>query len=369
MSTKGIAERLQFAYWVPNVSGGLVTSNVEQRTDWGIDYNVRLARHAEEVGFDYALTQVRYLGSYGANSQHESVSFSLALLTATERLKVIAAVHPGFWQPGVLANLAATASEIHGGRFALNVVSGWLRDEYIALGEPWLAHQDRYERSAEFLQVLRKVLTEENVEFAGDHYRIRNYTASPRPAVVPELFQGGTSTAARRNGGLYSDWYFTNGAEPETIAEQVREVREHAESAGREVKIAVNGFVILEDTEKEAKERLREIVAGANTEAVDAFRQSVKEAGASTGDGKGMWADSSLDDLVQYNDGFKTKLIGTREQIEERIEEYRKVGVDLVLTAFLHFDEELQRFGREIIGHDAGGAAPSREHILVAGRP
>ena len=367
MSTAGITENLQYAYWVPNVSGGLVTSNVEQRTDWGIDYNVALARHAEEVGFDYGLSQVRYLGSYGANSQHESVSFSLALLAATERLKVIAAVHPGFWQPAVLANLAATASEIHGGRFALNVVSGWLRDEYVKFGEPWLAHQDRYERSAEFLQVLRKILTEENVEFAGDHYRIRDYTASPRPAVVPELFQGGTSTAARRNGGLYSDWYFTNGASPEVIGEQIAEVRSHAESAGREVKIGLNGFVILEDTEKEAKERLREIVAGANTEAVEAFRSSVKEAGAATGDGKGMWAESSFEDLIQYNDGFKTGLIGTREQIEERIDAYRRVGVDLILTGFLHFDQELQRFGREIIGHDAGRAEPARERLLVSG--
>ncbi|WP_333619093.1 dimethylsulfone monooxygenase SfnG [Dietzia sp.] len=369
MSTREIASTLQYAYWVPNVSGGLVTSNVEQRTDWGIDYNVRLAKHAEEAGFDYALSQVRYLGSYGADSQHESVSFSLALLAATERLKVIAAVHPGFWQPGVLANLAATASELYGGRFALNVVSGWLRDEYIALGESWLAHQDRYERSAEFLQVVRKILTEENVEFAGDHYRIRGYTASPRPKIVPELFQGGTSTAARRNGGLYSDWYFTNGAAPELIAEQIREVREHADAAGREVKIGLNGFVILEDTEKEAKERLREIVEGANAEAVNAFRQSVKEAGASTGDGKGMWADSSFEDLVQYNDGFKTKLIGTREQISERIEAYRKVGVDLILTGFLHFDEEVQRFGREIIRNDTGRApSPGADPVLAGAR-
>ena len=140
-----------------------------------------------------------------------------------------------------------------------------------------------------------------------------------------------------------------------------------AEAAGREVKIGLNGFVILEDTEKEAKERLREIVAGANTEAVEAFRSSVKEAGAATGDGKGMWAESSFEDLIQYNDGFKTGLIGTREQIEERIDAYRKVGVDLILTGFLHFDEELQRFGREIIGYDAGRAARPARPAIAAG--
>lgn len=89
------AAPLKFAYWVPNVSGGLVVSTIEQRTDWGYDYNRRLAVAAENNGFEYALTQVRYTASYGAAFQHESTSFSLALLLATERLKVIAAVHPG----------------------------------------------------------------------------------------------------------------------------------------------------------------------------------------------------------------------------------------------------------------------------------
>ena len=70
----------KFAYWVPNVSGGLVTSTIEQRTDWGYEYNRDLARIAEDAGFEYALSQVRYTASYGAEYQHESTSFSLALL-------------------------------------------------------------------------------------------------------------------------------------------------------------------------------------------------------------------------------------------------------------------------------------------------
>src|SRR6185436_14578045 len=95
------AAALRFAYWVPNVSGGLVVSKIEQRTDWGIDYNRQLAVLAEEAGFEYALSQVRYMASYGAENQHESTGFSLALLLATKRLKVIAAIHPGLWHPAV----------------------------------------------------------------------------------------------------------------------------------------------------------------------------------------------------------------------------------------------------------------------------
>jgi FMNH2-dependent dimethyl sulfone monooxygenase len=76
------AAPVKFAYWVPNVSGGLVTSRIEQRTDWGYDYNRELAVLAENNGFEYALSQVRYMASYGAEYQHESTSFSLALLLA-----------------------------------------------------------------------------------------------------------------------------------------------------------------------------------------------------------------------------------------------------------------------------------------------
>ena len=65
-----------------------------------------------------------------------------------------------------------------------------------------------------------------------------------------------------------------------------------------------------------------------------------------------MWADSPFDDLVQYNDGFRTQLIGTPEQIAERIAAYRKRGVDLILGGFLHFQEEIEYFG--IAGVAAG---------------
>lgn len=92
-----------------------------------------------------------------------------------------------------------------------------------------------------------------------------------------------------------------------------------------------------------------EIIAKADVEKVTNFGEAVKQAGASTADKKGMWADSDFKDLLQYNDGFRTGLIGTTEQVAERIIEYRKVGIDLVLTGFLHVREDVERFGTEVI--------------------
>lgn len=354
MSTENIADEIKFAYWVPNVSGGLVTSDIEQRTSWDFEYNKKLAQTAERVGFEYALSQVRYQASYGAEYQHESTSFSLALLGATQKLKVIAAVHPGLWHPAVLAKFGATADHLSGGRFAINVVSGWFAGEFRALGEPWLEHDERYRRSAEFLEVIRRIWTEDHVDFGGDFYRIRDFTLKPKPLNTPsrpnpELFQGGNSTAARRNGGRYADWYFSNGKDFDGVIEQIDDVRAEARSVGREVRFGLNGFIIARDSEKEARDTLREIIAKANKPAVEGFRDAVQQAGASTADRKGMWADSSFEDLVQYNDGFRTQLIGTPEQVAQRIVDYRDLGVDLILGGFLHFQEEIEYFGARVL--------------------
>jgi len=94
---------------------------------------------------------------------------------------------------------------------------------------------------------------------------------------------------------------------------------------------------------------LREIVAKANRQAVEGFKAAVQQAGNSTGDKRGMWADSTFDDLVQYNDGFRTQLIGTPEQIAERIAADRKRGVDLILGGFPHFQEEIEYFGSRVL--------------------
>lgn len=349
-------EPLKFAYWVPNVSGGLVVSTIEQRTDWSYDYNVQLAKLAENNGFEYALSQVRYIASYGAAYQHESTSISLALALATERLKVIAAIHPGLWHPGVLAKWVASADQMTGGRMAINVVSGWFKDEFTKLGEPWLEHGERYRRSEEFIRYVREIWTSEHAEFNGDFYRLHDFDLKPKPVEVPgrahpDIFMGGNSSDARGMGGRVADWYFSNGNTVEGIAEQIRDVSDVASVHGRtgQVRFGLNGFLIGRSSEAEARDVLREIVAKADREAVEGFGSAVKQAGQSTGDKKGMWQDSEFADLVQYNDGFRTGLIGTPEQIAHRMIEYKREGVNLFLLGFLHYLEDVEYFGREIL--------------------
>lgn len=351
MSTNTNADPIKFAYWVPNVSGGLVISKIPQRTSWDLDYNLKLAQLAEQNGFDYALSQIRFTAGYGAEYQHESVSFSQALLQATTRLKVLAAILPGPWDPVVVAKQLATIDHISNGRVAINVVSGWFRGEFHAIGQPWLDHDERYRRSEEFIRALKGIWTQDDFTFNGDFYRFRNYTLRPKPIQKPhpEIFQGGSSRAARDMASRVSDWYFTNGNSPENIKAQVDDIQTKAAANGHAVRIGVNAFAIARDTEAEAKAVLDDILRHADPEAVNAFGAEVKNAGKASPEGQGNWATSTFEDLVQYNDGFRSNLIGTPEQVAERILALKDAGASLVLLGFLHFQEEVEYFGKRVL--------------------
>lgn len=345
------AEPLKFAYWVPNVSGGLVISSIEQRTSWDIDYNRKLAQIAEASGFDYALSQIRFTAGYGADSQHESVSFSHALLAATERLRVIAAVLPGPWHPALLAKQVATISQLTNGRVDVNVVSGWFRGEFAAIGEPWLDHDERYRRSEEFIRAIRGIWTEENFNLRGDFYRFNDYSVKPKPIGQPQIFQGGSSRAARDMAARVSDWYFTNGNTPDGLKAQVDDIRTKEKTFGKgwRTKIGINAFGIVRETEQEAKAVLNEIIEKAIPQAVQGFHHEVQNAGNASPEKEGNWAKSTLEDLVQYNDGFRSNLIGTPEQVAERIIGLKRAGADLILLGFLHFQEEVEYFGKHVL--------------------
>ena len=350
MSHNQHRDPIKFAYWVPNVSGGLVISSIEQRTSWTIEYNKKLAQIAEKAGFDYALSQIRFTAGYGAEFQHESVSFSHALLEATETLKVIAAVLPGPWHPAVLAKQIATINHLTNGRVAVNVVSGWFRGEFAAIGEPWLDHDERYRRSEEFIRAIRGIWTEDSFTFAGDFYRFRDFSLKPKPIdPQPEIFQGGSSRAARDMAARVSDWYFTNGNTPDEIAKQVDDIRKKAAETNHKVRIGVNAFAVARETEADARATVQEIIDKAIPDAVNAFGHEVKNAGKASPEGEGNWAKSTFADLVQYNDGFRSNLIGTPQQIAERILNFKDAGADLILLGFLHFQEEVAYFGEYVL--------------------
>ena len=375
---------VKFSYWAPLGSGGFVVSNIEQRTEFNFDANVRYIQAAERTGFDYALMPARYFVSHGWPSQFEAMTTSAGLAQYTDRIKIISALHPGLWHPGIVAKMGATIDHMSGGRWGLNITTGWFKEEFIGFGEPWLDHDERYRRSEEFIEVLTGLFTKDEFSFAGDFYRIHDAPLRPKPLAKPrpEIFQGGNSMPSRRVAAKVSNLMFINGHTLEEARAIAHNVKELALAQQRVVKgipasaanardddpygpfgCGLNCFIICRDTEEEARAVFRDIVEHADWEAINAFRAQVKGgAGLSSAERVGMWAESKGTDFVQQNDGFRPDLIGTPEQIADKIEALHSAGIDLIQCGFLHYEEDLANFGEKVIP-----LVREREQKLAAG--
>lgn len=340
---------MKFAYWNTNL-GGVLFSAIPQSAEAHPAAQLEVARRAEAAGFDYTLVAARFISTTGGiPDMYDALASSALVAASTSRLNVIAALHPGLWHPAMIAKFAASMAIATGGRFHVNIISGWFKDEFIRLGEKWLEHDERYRRSEEFVTVLRGLLSGERFSYAGDFYRVSDLTFHPTPTQRVEIFQGGNSVAAREFAARQTDWYFMNGDTIEGVAQQIAEVRRLSQPLGRSPRFAINAFVILRDSEGEAADVLEQILAQANVDAVEAFRSHALGAGPSTKDRIGMWANSSFANLVQPNDGFKTGLIGTRDHILSRIRALEALGVELILCGFVDFLSEPAAFGAAII--------------------
>ena len=346
------SDNIEFAYWVPNISGGLVITTLPMDTDWTPEANIKYAQDAEDVGFATALAQTRWFASYGADHQHEAFTIANVILQHTKKIEVITAVHPGLWHPAIVAKMQASLDVCSQGRTSINVVSGWFKGEFTGYGLPWLEHTERYRRSEEFIRIMKGMWVDEEYTMYGDFYQINGAPMLPKPLHRVVVFQGGNSKDARRMAGRVTDVLFMNGNTNKGFKEIMDDSRASAVESGRgpsELQFGANGFCIVRPTMEEATDTLRDIIVNADVEAVKGFGEAVKNAGRSSAEGEGMWANSSFEDLVQYNDGFKTGLIGTPESVADRIIELKQLGMKVILCGFLHYNTDLKAFGEQVI--------------------
>ncbi|MBY0598381.1 dimethylsulfone monooxygenase SfnG [Bacillus bingmayongensis] len=339
---------MEFATWGYNVSGGFLRASVEQITEWSYEYNRDLTLLADRLGVEFILFPVRYIGKIGGgddtSGQLDPLSITAALAVETEHIHFISAVLPGFIPPATLAKIGATIDVISGGRWHINLVSGWFQGEQEAFGIPWITHEERYKRSEEYLEVLKSLWQQKDVTFTGDYYSLKHAQMEPKPVQkpYPKIFQGGNSEEARKMAGRLSDWYFINGAPQEELIAQVQEVSKIAKSYNRKVRFAVNAFVIARETEEEAKQELQTIVTHADENVIQKFKEKV-------GNAKGMWANATeISDFVAANEGFRTGLIGSYEQVTKKIQQLEEIGVDLVLLTFRDPLKELPTFYEKV---------------------
>jgi FMNH2-dependent dimethyl sulfone monooxygenase len=247
--------------------------------------------------------------------------------------------------PALLGKQAANIDHISGGRLTLNVVSSWWADEARKYGVGFEQHDDRYARTGEWLEVLNGVWSRDHFSFSGKYYRVEDNVLEPKPVSRPRptLYAGGESPAAKELIAEKCDAYLMHGDPPERVREKIADLRERrAKHKLPALKFGVAGFAIVRETEREAQDELRRIMDVQQSAAGYANYQQWLA-------GTQLEQRVSLEDYSVSNRGLRSGLVGTAEQVAERVAEFEAVGVDLVLLQFSPQMEEMERFAETVI--------------------
>jgi FMNH2-dependent dimethyl sulfone monooxygenase len=344
---------MRFGYLLP-VFGGWLRNvpNEGMPADW--DYVRRLAQRSEALGYDLTLVAELNLNDIkGVDAPSlDAWSTAAALAAVTERLEIMVAVRPTFHPPALLAKQAASLDQLSGGRLSLNVVSSWWADEARQYGVPFDEHDQRYARTGEWLSVVSGMWTEPRFSFAGRFYRVEGAVLEPKPARRPRptLYAGGESEAAKEMIARSCDAYLMHGDPPERIAAKIADLRERrARWDAPPLRFGVAAYVVCRDTEAEAQREVERIT-------------TLRE-GAPGFENFGQWVNGTqleqrlkLEDYSVSNRGLRSGLVGTPEQIAERIAEFERAGVELLLLQFSPQLEEMERFAAEVMGSSSEAA-------------
>ncbi|MFE5008678.1 LLM class flavin-dependent oxidoreductase [Streptomyces sp. NPDC056637] len=316
-----------------------------------IGYLTQIARAAEDLGFVGALTPT--------GAWCEDAWLTTAMLSQqTERLKFLVAFRPGFVSPTLAAQMASTYQRQTGGRLLLNVVTGGESREQRAYGD-FLDKDARYARTGEFLEIVRGLWAGETVDLAGEHLQVQDARLARLPDPVPEVYFGGSSPVAGEIAARHSDVYLTWGEPPAQVAEKIARIRGLAEKEGRTVRFGIRLHVITRDTSEQAWAEADRLLKGFDPATVRSVQEGLARSesegqqrmlalhGGSSGSLEihpNLWAGIGL-----VRGGAGTALVGSHDEVADRVEEYHRIGIDeFVLSGYPHL-EEAYWFGEGVL--------------------
>jgi FMNH2-dependent dimethyl sulfone monooxygenase len=328
------------------VFGGWLRNVPDEGMEASWDYVRKLAIRAEQIGYDLTLIAELNLndikGTDAPALDAWSTAAAIAAVTTTQELMV--AVRPNFHQPALFAKAAANIDRIAGGRLSLNVVSSWWADEARQYGLQFDQHDDRYARTAEWLEVVKGLWREERFDFEGRFYRTQGAICAPKPLRSPVLYAGGESEAAKTLIVTQCDAYVMHGDPVEAIAPKIADMRARREAiGGPPMTFGMAAYAIVRDSEAEAQRELARILEVKDLPSGYAnFDQWLS--------GTQLERELKIQEYSVSNRGLRPNLVGTPEQLRERIAEYQAAGLDLLLLQMSPQAEEMERFAAQVIG-------------------
>ncbi|WP_244198708.1 LLM class flavin-dependent oxidoreductase [Microbacterium phyllosphaerae] len=336
---------IDLGYWTPVYGGFLrnVTDEGRMAATW--EYIREVSVKADRLGFHTTLVPELYLNDRkGTDAPSlEAWSLSAAILAVTERLRVMTAVRPGFHLPAVLAKTVGTLDQIAPGRVSLNVVAAWWAEEARQFGGQFTTHDERYVQAEEFVTVLNGLWEQTPYSFQGSHYALDGTIVEPKPSSHPVIFAGGESEAGRESIAGFADAYVMHGGTLHEVRANVTDMNARSERLhGRPIaEFGMPAYVIVRDTEAEAQRELDRITTvdpdSPGYASFEEFQRNSK-----------LSLELTRREYSVGTRGLRPNLVGTAEQVAERIHEYADAGITLLLIQASPLDEELERIAEQV---------------------
>ncbi|MDP9238480.1 MAG: LLM class flavin-dependent oxidoreductase [Chloroflexota bacterium] len=336
------------------------------------EYLVQVAQTAEDAGFVFALVPV-------GTTCEDAWLASAMVASRTDKLKFLVAMRPGFVAPTVAAKMSNTLDQMTHGRVLINVVTGGFPAELAADGD-FTEHDDRYERTQEFMQVVRKAWTEpRSWDHQGRFYKVEKGNVFPKPYQKPQppFYFGGASEAARKVGAEEADVYLLWGEPIEMVRERIADMRERAAALGRTLRFGIRMLVCVRETEAEARAAAEAMVGEVPEKFQDMMTKHMSGAD-SEGEKRqralreqGDWIAPNLwTGIGRARLGVGLAVVGSPENVAARFREYVDEGIDtFILSGYPHL-EEAERFGKYVMpffrGEASVPAAPAERELAHA---
>jgi dimethylsulfone monooxygenase len=343
--------KLKLGTFCTNLDYGCAMSSIDGTLRISWPNTLALARLADEMELEAIVPVGRWRGFGGKlnfnGAGFETYSWAAGIGAATKYSTIFATSHLTTVHPIMAAKQGNTIDHITGGRFALNVVTGWNRPEIEMFGLDMPEHDTRYDIAVEWLEIIKRLWTEDDeFDYEGKHYRIKKGFLQPKPLQkpYPAIMNAGGSPKGRAFAAKYADMAFVNmdSHDLDACAARVSSYREMArKDYGREIQVWTNCYVVQGETEKEARDFVREYIdekgdwEGAenlvNTMGLNALTFPPAVMQEMKRHFIGGWA------------GYP--IIGTKEQIvDTMLMLSNKVGLDGILLSWARYEPQMREF-------------------------
>ncbi len=334
-----------------NCSGGLAVTKAPERWNNSWENNLQMAQMADEIGFDFLLPIARWIGYGGETDFHgsvlETITWATGLLAHTERINVFTTIHTAFNHPVVVAKQLATMDHIGHGRAGLNLVAGWNRPEYEALGGDLPEdHETRYRYAQEWYDIIQRLWNEEQpFEFDGEFWQLARTYTNPKPvAEKMPIVNAAGSARGREFAVRNADFLFTTVMSLEQTREEIAALKQQAGASGRSLDVMTLASCYCRPTRAEAEEYYRYIVDQADAGAIDNI-VSIMFANAESFPKDAL--DSLRERFAAGHGGWP--LIGTPDDVADGIEEMAQAGLGGTVFGFVDYIQEMPYFAQEVL--------------------